>query len=65
MGSSPSHTIMALLQLLLPRINNLRVLLGQNEGKIPQIAGSFVKDGLVDVIGNEGAVEEDRGGVTR
>ena len=37
---------MALQPLLRPRINNLRVLLGQNEGKIPQIAGSFVKDGL-------------------
>ena len=37
---------MALHQLLRPSINNLRVLLGQNGGKIPQIAGSFVKDGL-------------------
>ena len=29
-----------------PRINNLRVILGQNRGKIPQIACPFVKDGL-------------------
>ena len=38
---------MALLQILRPRINNLRVILGQNGGKIAQIARSCVKDGLV------------------
>ena len=37
---------MALLQLLLRRINNLQVVLGQNGGKIPPIARSCVKDGL-------------------
>ena len=37
---------MALLQLLLRRINNLQVILGQNGGKIPPIARSCVKDGL-------------------
>ena len=42
---------MALHSLLRPRINNLRVLLGQNEGKIPQIAGSCVKDGLLKRMG--------------
>ena len=39
---------MARHQALRPRINNLRVILGQNEGKIPQIARSFVIDGLGD-----------------
>ena len=47
-ASSPSHTIMARHQAIRPRINNLRVILGQNEGKIPQIARSFVIDGLGD-----------------
>ena len=39
---------MALHQDFRPRINNLRVILGQNEGKISQIAGPFVIDGLGD-----------------
>ncbi len=50
---------MALLQLLLRRINNLQVVLGQNGGKIPPIARSCVKDGL-----REAAASKDKAGHT-